>query len=243
MKLDVLAFGAHPDDVELGCAGTIAKMVRQGKKVGIVDLTLGELATRGDVAIREEESKKAASILGIQYRANLNLGDGFLEINEQNILKLIVEIRRHRPTTILANAPKDRHPDHGKSAELVKRANFLSGLKKIDSRFQSKSQEAYRTQKLFHYIQDYYLEPNFCIDITDFMPIKENANVNRNINIKIRGTALFFSKIIFCLNRLTFSSSSITSGFIPFSLAAIILIRGLKGLLIIFPPPVDFCIF
>ena len=175
MKLDVLAFGAHPDDVELGCAGTIAKMVRQGKKVGIVDLTLGELATRGDVAIREEESKKAASILGIQYRVNLNLGDGFLEINEQNILKLIVEIRRHRPTTILANAPKDRHPDHEKSAELVKRANFLSGLKKIDTRFQSKSQEAHRTQKLFHYIQDYYLEPNFCIDITDFMPIKEKA--------------------------------------------------------------------
>ncbi|MEC8738438.1 MAG: bacillithiol biosynthesis deacetylase BshB1 [Bacteroidota bacterium] len=175
MKLDILAFGAHPDDVELGCSGTLAKMVRQGKKVGIIDLTKGELGSRGNEKIRAEEAKNASEILGIHYRNNLDLGDGFFEVNKKNIKEVIKEIRRCRPSTILANAPKDRHPDHGKGADLILKANYLSGLVKIKTSVDDHDQSPHRAGQIFHYIQDFYIEPDFCIDIGDFVQIKEKA--------------------------------------------------------------------
>lgn len=175
MKLDILAFGAHPDDVELGCGGTIAKEVSLGKKVGIVDLTQGELGTRGTVELRDKEAKAAAEILGVSIRENLNFRDGFLVNDETHQLKIIEVIRKYKPEIILCNALYDRHIDHGKANKLVSDACFLSGLRKIETFFDGKIQEAFRPKQVFHYIQWKPITPNFYVDISDFIDIKMDA--------------------------------------------------------------------
>ncbi len=131
MKLDILAFGAHPDDVELGCAGTILKHIEDGKKIGIIDLTRGELGTRGSAAIREKEAEAASKILGVALRENLAMADGFFLNDKKHQLKVIQKIRQYQPDVVIANSPKDRHPDHGRGAQLVSDACFLAGLPKI----------------------------------------------------------------------------------------------------------------
>lgn len=172
MKLDILAFGAHPDDVELGCSGTIAKEISLGKKVGIIDLTRGELGTRGSVAIRDEEAKKAAQILGISIRENLNMRDGFFVNDEKHQFEIIKMIRKYRPEIVLCNAIDDRHIDHGKGSKLVSDACFLSGLRKIESTFDGDIQEAWRPQVVYHYIQWKNIEPDFVVDISEFIGVK-----------------------------------------------------------------------
>lgn len=175
MKLDILAFGAHPDDVELGCSGTIAKEIFLGKKIGIIDLTRGELGTRGSVPIRDEEAKKAASVLGVSIRENLNMRDGFFQNDEQNQLEIIKRIRKYKPEIVLCNAIDDRHIDHGKGSKLVSDACFLSGLRKIETNFEGISQEAWRPKVVYHYIQWKNIEPDFVVDISDFIEKKTAA--------------------------------------------------------------------
>jgi bacillithiol biosynthesis deacetylase BshB1 len=176
MKFDILAFGVHPDDVELGCSGTILAAIQQGKKVGLVDLTRGELGTRGNAETRNAESEAAARVLGIHARENLEMADGFFEHNEENILKVIRAIRKYSPDIILCNAPEDRHPDHGRSCKLVTDAAFLSGLRKIGTLDDNgKTQEAWRPKYVFHYIQDKYIEPDFIFDISEFHDKKREA--------------------------------------------------------------------
>lgn len=169
MKLDILAFGVHPDDVELGCAGTLLVAKAQGKKVGIIDLTQGELGTRGTADTRKIEAANAAKILGVDVRENLKMADGFFK-NDEAHQKLIIQIiRKYQPEIILCNAPEDRHPDHGRSAELVSDAAFLSGLRKIETKDSDGiSQKEHRPTYVFHYIQDRYLKPDFVIDISEF---------------------------------------------------------------------------
>jgi bacillithiol biosynthesis deacetylase BshB1 len=175
MKLDILAFGAHPDDVELGCSGTIAKEVSLGKKVGIIDLTRGELGTRGSVEIRDSEARLAAEILGISVRENLNMRDGFFVNDEIHQLEIIKRIRKYRPEIVICNAIEDRHIDHGKGSKLVSDACFLSGLRKIETEFEGKSQEAWRPKVVYHYIQWKNIEPDFVVDITDFIKQKTES--------------------------------------------------------------------
>lgn len=172
MKLDILAFGVHPDDVELGCAGTILAALAEGKKVGVVDLTRGELGTRGNAATRKQEAAAAAKILGVHVRENLGMADGFFQNDETHQRQVIEIIRRYQPEIILANAPEDRHPDHGRSAKLVSDAAFLSGLRKIETAYQNQTQEAWRPKYVFHYIQDRFIQPSFVVDITPFMETK-----------------------------------------------------------------------
>jgi len=166
MKLDVLAFGVHPDDVELGCAGTILTAIAEGKKVGIIDLTQGELGTRGTAETRKVEADNAAKILGVHVRENLKMADGFFQNDEQHQRKIIEVIRKYQPNIILCNAPEDRHPDHGRSAKLVSDAAFLSGLRKISTNWDGKMQDAWRPAYVFHYIQARYLKPDFVVDIS-----------------------------------------------------------------------------
>ena len=166
MKLDLLAFGAHPDDVELSCSGLLVIEKANGKKTGIVDLTRGELGTRGSAEIRTVEAAKAAEILEVDVRMNLGLADGFFENNEINQRKIIEVLRKYCPEIILANAQEDRHPDHGKAATLLNDAAFLSGLVKIETYENGILQKPWRPKYVLHYIQDRYLEPNFVIDIT-----------------------------------------------------------------------------
>jgi N-acetylglucosamine malate deacetylase 1 len=175
MKIDILAFGVHPDDVELGCAGTILASIQQGKKVGVIDLTRGELGTRGTAETRNKESADAAKVLGLHARENLDMADGFFEHNQQNILKIITVIRKYSPDILMCNAPEDRHPDHGRSAKLVSDAAFLSGLRKIETSSDGKLQEAWRPKYVFQYIQDRYLEPDFIFDISPFHDKKMEA--------------------------------------------------------------------
>lgn len=176
MQLDILAFGVHPDDVELGCSGTLLVAGAEGKKIGIVDLTRGELGTRGSAEIRAVEAANAAKILGVHHRENLKMADGFLQNDELHQRKIIEVIRRFRPSIIFANAPQDRHPDHGKSAKLVADAAFLSGLRKIETFDQlGNSQEAWRPTNVFHYIQDRFLEPSFVVDISAYIDQKMEA--------------------------------------------------------------------
>lgn len=172
MKLDILAFGAHPDDVELGCSGTIAKEVALGKKVGIIDLTRGELGTRGSVEIRNSESAKAAEILGVSIRENLDMRDGFFTNDEAHQLKVIQMIRKYQPEIVLCNAITDRHIDHGKGSKLVSDACFLSGLVKIETESNGEKQQSWRPKVVYHYIQWQNIEPDFVVDISDFIEAK-----------------------------------------------------------------------
>lgn len=169
MKLDILAFGAHPDDVELGCSGTIAKEVSLGKKVGIIDLTRGELGTRGSVEIRNSESAKASEILGVVVRENLDMRDGFFVNDETHQLKVIEMIRKYQPEIVLCNAITDRHIDHGKGSKLVSDACFLSGLRQIKTELNGEAQEAWRPKVVYHYIQWQNIEPDFVVDISEFI--------------------------------------------------------------------------
>jgi len=172
MKLDILAFGAHPDDVELGCSGTIAKEVSLGKKVGIIDLTRGELGTRGSVEIRNSESAKASEILGVSVRENLDMRDGFFINDEAHQLKIIQMLRKYRPEIVLCNAITDRHIDHGKGSKLVSDACFLSGLVKIETELNGEKQQAWRPKVVYHYIQWQNIEPDFVVDISGFLDKK-----------------------------------------------------------------------
>lgn len=175
MKLDILAFGAHPDDVELGCSGTIAKEVSIGKKVGIIDLTRGELGTRGSVEIRDQEAALAAEILGISVRENLNMRDGFFVNDEAHQLEIIKRIRKYRPEIVICNAIEDRHIDHGKGSKLVSDACFLSGLRKIETEHEGEQQEAWRPKVVYHYLQWKNIEPDFVVDISEFMDKKTQS--------------------------------------------------------------------
>ncbi|WP_310558954.1 bacillithiol biosynthesis deacetylase BshB1 [Flavobacterium sp.] len=168
MKLDILAFGAHPDDVELGCSGTIAKEIALGKKVGIIDLTRGELGTRGSVEIRNQEAAAAAKILGVSVRENLDMRDGFFVNDEEHQLQVIKMIRKYRPEVVICNAIEDRHIDHGKGSKLVSDACFLSGLIKIETEIDGIKQEAWRPKLVYHYMQWKNLTPDFVVDISGF---------------------------------------------------------------------------
>jgi len=171
-KLDILAFGVHPDDVELGCSGTILASVAEGKKVGIIDLTRGELGTRGSAEIRKEEAADAARVLKVTLRENLGMADGFFQNDEINQRKVIEVVRKYRPEIILCNSTEDRHPDHGRSAQLVEDAAFLSGLRKIETFVGEEKQPEWRAKYVFHYIQDRFLHPDFVFDISGFMDDK-----------------------------------------------------------------------
>jgi bacillithiol biosynthesis deacetylase BshB1 len=174
-KLDILAFGAHPDDVELSCSGTLIREVRQGKRVGVVDLTMGELGTRGSAEIRMKEAALAAEIMGLSYRQNLGLSDGFFEENQDSLQKIIQQIRYCQPDIVIANAIQDRHPDHARGSNLVSRACFLAGLSKIESTFQGEKQRAWRPKVVYHYIQDRYIQPDVVVDISDVVEEKKKA--------------------------------------------------------------------
>lgn len=175
IQLDILAFGAHPDDVELGCGGTIAKEVSLGKKVGIIDLTRGELGTRGSKELRDIEAANAATILGLIVRENLNFRDGFFVNDEEHQLEIIRKIRKYRPEIVLCNAVDDRHIDHEKGSKLVSDACFLSGLAKIVTEDDNGLQPAWRPKLVYHYIQWKPIQPDFVVDITGFTDAKLKA--------------------------------------------------------------------
>jgi N-acetylglucosamine malate deacetylase 1 len=175
MKVDILAIGVHPDDVELGCSGTIAKHISMGKSVAILDLTLGELGTRGNAELRTKEANASAKMLGVASRTQLNFKDGFFENNEEHLKKIIEQIRFYQPEIVLCNAVNDRHPDHGRAAKLTADACFYSGLIKIESSLNNKAQQAWRPKAVYHYIQDHYIHPDFVIDISDFFELKHNS--------------------------------------------------------------------
>lgn len=175
MKVDILAIGAHPDDVELGCGGTVAKLISEGKTVAIVDLTQGELGTRGTNFTRAEEAANSAKILGISARENLKMKDGFLTNSEEHQMQIVKIIRKYQPEIVLANAIDDRHPDHAKAAKLVSDACFLSGLVKIETVSEGENQKPWRPKQIFHYIQWKNIAPDFVIDISNFMEKKIEA--------------------------------------------------------------------
>lgn len=175
IKLDLLVIAVHPDDAELGAGGTIAKYVAAGKKVGIVDLTRGELGTRGTAETRDREANDAAAILGLTVRDNLALRDGFFNNSEEDKLAVIRAIRQYQPEIIITNAITDRHPDHGRSGHMVSEACFLSGLRKIETFYDSVLQEAHRPRLVLQMIQDYYIKPDIVMDITNFYDIKEKS--------------------------------------------------------------------
>lgn len=172
MKLDILAFGAHPDDVEIGCSATIAKEISLGKKVGIIDLTRGELGTRGSADLRDEESARAKEILGVHIRENLGFADGFFINDKKHQLELIKMVRKYQPEIVLCNAIDDRHIDHSKGSKLVSDACFLSGLVKIETELGGVKQEKWRPKQVYHYIQWKNIEPDFVVDVTGFMDKK-----------------------------------------------------------------------
>ncbi|QXP69594.1 bacillithiol biosynthesis deacetylase BshB1 [Polaribacter sp. R2A056_3_33] len=175
MKLDILAFGAHPDDVELGCGATIAKEISLGKKVGIVDLTRGELGTRGSADLRDIEAANSAKILGVSVRENLRFSDGFFTNDKKHQLAIIKMIRKYQPEIVLCNAVDDRHIDHPKGSSLVSDACFLSGLLKIETEVGGELQEKWRPKLVYHYIQWKNITPDFVIDVTGFMDIKKKS--------------------------------------------------------------------
>lgn len=174
MKLDILAVGVHPDDVELACSGTLLHYINQRKKVGLLDLTRGELGTRGNAKLRTEEAMHSAELMGALVRVQLELADGFFESNKESILPIIEIIRKYQPEILFANSNDDRHPDHGRAAKLISDAAYYSGLRKIET-FDPDSgelQEAWRPNIVLHYIQDYHLEPDFVFDISQYMSKK-----------------------------------------------------------------------
>ncbi|WP_339662210.1 bacillithiol biosynthesis deacetylase BshB1 [uncultured Polaribacter sp.] len=175
MKLDILAFGAHPDDVELGCGATIAKEISLGKKVGIVDLTRGELGTRGSADLRDIEAANAANVLGVLVRENLRFADGFFVNDQKHQLEVIKMIRKYQPDIVLCNAVDDRHIDHPKGSSLVSDACFLSGLVRIETKIDGENQDKWRPKQVFHYIQWKNIEPDFVVDVSGFMEIKEKS--------------------------------------------------------------------
>ena len=170
MKLDILVFGAHPDDVELGCGGTVIKEVQAGKKVGIIDLTRGELGTRGTAEIRDSETKTATEIMGVAFRENMDFKDGFFKDDEQHKLALIEKIRKYQPEIVITNAVSDRHPDHGRGSEITVDACFLSGLEKIET-----GQEIWRPKAIYHYIQFNDIKADIVVDISNQMDMKLEA--------------------------------------------------------------------
>jgi bacillithiol biosynthesis deacetylase BshB1 len=171
-KLDILAIGAHPDDVELGCSATLAKEISLGKKVGILDLTRGELGTRGSAEIRAKEAENAAKILGVSVRENLKFEDAFFMNDKKHQLDVIKVIRKYKPDIVLCNAIDDRHIDHGKGSKLASDACFLSGLRKIETSLDGRVQEPWRPKHVYHYIQWKNIEPDFVVDISEFMHLK-----------------------------------------------------------------------
>ena len=175
MKLDILAIGAHPDDIELGCGATLAKEVAGGKTIGILDLTRGELGTRGTPEIREQEAQAAAKILGAQVRENLGIPDGFFTNSKENQLKIIEVLRRYRPDIVLCNAIDDRHIDHGKGSKLASDACFLSGLRRIETSYNGVLQSPWRPKHVYHYIQWKNITPDFVVDVSGFIDRKTEA--------------------------------------------------------------------
>lgn len=174
-RLDILAFGVHPDDVELGCAGTLLASIAQGKKVGIIDLTQGELGTRGSAEIRMQEAAAAAKVLNVAVRENLKMADGFFRNDEEHQRKVIEVIRKYQPDIVLCNAVEDRHPDHGRSSQLVEDAAFYSGLRRIETTVDGQQQEVWRPTYVFHYIQDRFFKTDFVFDISDYQEQKLEA--------------------------------------------------------------------
>lgn len=172
MELDLLAIGAHPDDVELTCAGTIAKCVKMGYSVGIIDLTRGELGTRGTSVLRLKEAKEAASILGVHIRENLQIPDGNIEVSRKNILKLVTVIRKYRPKILLIPYWEERHPDHVHAHSLSREALFYAGLRKIETKLNGKLQQAWRPHNYFHFMQWYEFIPSFIVDISDVFDLR-----------------------------------------------------------------------
>jgi bacillithiol biosynthesis deacetylase BshB1 len=188
MKLNILAIGVHPDDVELGCSGTLINELNTGKTVGIVDLTQGELGTRGTIETRYREAAAAAKIMGIKYRENLKMRDGFFENNEENKIKLITAIRKYQPDIVIGNVLHDRHPDHGRAGKLIADSCFLSGLAKIETKDENGSiQDRWRPSYVLHYLQDWYHEPDLLIDISDVFAQRMKA-------IEAYGTQFYTSK-------------------------------------------------
>ncbi|MBL7766344.1 MAG: bacillithiol biosynthesis deacetylase BshB1 [Chitinophagaceae bacterium] len=175
MKLDILAIAAHPDDIELSCSGTLLLHKNIGYKTGILDLTKGELGSRGDIETRQKESERASAILKLDIRENAGFRDGFFVNDETHQKALIRFIRKYRPNIVLGTAPSDRHPDHSRASQLIKDACFYSGLVMIETMDEGVPQEAWRPKRLFNYIQDQYIEPDFVVDITEVMPLKMDA--------------------------------------------------------------------
>lgn len=174
-KVDILAFAAHPDDIELACSGTLMKHIAEGKTVAICDLTQGELGSRGTIETRYAEAADANLIMGVSFRSNLQLADGFFEINPDSKLRIIEQIRKFQPEIVLANAIDDRHPDHGRASKLVSDACFYAGLVKIETELDGVKQVAHRPKAVYHYIQDRYIKPDFVIDITPYAERKMEA--------------------------------------------------------------------
>lgn len=173
--MDILAIGVHPDDVELSCAGTLIKHVQMGQQVGIIDLTQGELGTRGSAELRLQEAAAAAKVMGIDIRENLGMADGFFTNDKAHQLLLIEYIRKYRPKVVIANALEDRHPDHGRAGRLIADACFLSGLIKIATNHNGKPQDAWRPKRVYHMMQDRFVKPDFVVDITDTWATKLKA--------------------------------------------------------------------
>ena len=233
MKLDILVFGAHPDDVELGCGGTLVKEIQNGKKVGVIDLTRGELGTRGSADTRDYETKKATEIMGITIRENMNFRDGFFKDDEGHKLSLVRKIRQYQPDIVITNAISDRHPDHGRASQITIDACFLSGLEKIDT-----SQEVWRPKSIYHYIQFNNLKPDFVVDISQYFDrkidvIKKYKSQFYNPNSKETNTVIsskeFFDSIEYRakdLGRQTFCEYA--EGFISHQLPKINLLNDLK---------------
>ena len=174
-KIDILAIGAHPDDIELGAAGTLIKHVNMGSSVGMLDLTRGELGTRGNADLRSKEAELAKNYISASFRDNLGLKDGFIQEDEQSVKLLVQKIRLYRPKIILCNAVRDRHPDHGVAASLVLKAVFSAGLPKIETLHNGKSQKPFRPKAVYHYIQDRWIDPDFIVDVTEEFEDKMNA--------------------------------------------------------------------
>lgn len=172
MKIDILAIGVHPDDIELSCSGTLLHHIAMGKSVALLDLSCGELGTRGSAELRLQEAEQAAKLLGAKVRGNLEMADGFFQYSKENVLKIVEFIRWLKPDIVLANAVSDRHPDHGRAAKLTADACFYAGLRKIETEWGDEPQEAWRPKAVYHYIQDHNLKPDFVVDITPYMDKK-----------------------------------------------------------------------